>query len=127
MGDGGSYLLGFLLATISISISSNDNYLNPLIPLSVFIYPIMDMTNVIFGRIYKKKSPFFPDRSHLHHKLIDSGFSERNLIYIIFGYIQFIMVITIFMNYGIENKLIIITSFIILIFTIFKSNKNLIK
>ncbi len=126
MGDGGSYLLGFLLASISICISSTGDYLNPLMPLSVFIYPLLDMTNVIFGRIYRKNSPFFPDRSHLHYKLIDKDFSEKNLIYIIFGYIQFIMIITMYLNYEIENKLFLIISFILLIFTFLKSNRNLI-
>ena len=35
---------------------------------------------VIIGRIIKKESPFIADRSHLHHKLIDSGYSELGTV-----------------------------------------------
>ena len=48
-----------------------------------FLIPISDMSNVIFKRIREGKSPFFPDRSHLHHKLIDAHFSENNVLLIL--------------------------------------------
>lgn len=91
MGDGGSYFLGSLLAcTALISSSSNFNFdsyqLNiiPFIPLLIIFLPILDMTLVIFERIKNGYSPFYPDRRHLHHKLLKLGYSHRNTVKIIY-------------------------------------------
>ena len=42
----------------------------------LFLIPLIDMTYVIYMRIKFKKSPFFPDRSHLHQRLLNKGYSE---------------------------------------------------
>lgn len=85
MGDGGSYLLGFLLASLSILLSQNSNkeeYIyTPLIMLAV---PIIDMTYVLFKRIKYRKSPFLPDRNHLHHRLIKCNLSHKKTVLVIY-------------------------------------------
>ena len=88
MGDSGSYLIGFSLSFISLftfsEITDSDGlYLDkfnlPLGILMLFI-PLFDMCLVVFNRLSKGKSPFFPDRSHLHHRLVDNGFSLENTV-----------------------------------------------
>ena len=85
MGDSGSYFLGSIISLLAITLMNDKSYegslLSPLIILSI---PILDMSSVIFKRIWESRSPFYPDRSHLHHKLIDLGFSHRKSVLFIY-------------------------------------------
>ena len=91
MGDGGSYFLGFNLATLSLIASNSliiENNINSLIIASLFPFillcvPILDMVFVILVRIYNLKSPFYPDRNHLHHRLLEFGINYKSTILII--------------------------------------------
>ncbi len=86
MGDGGSYLIGSSLASISILSSTTQPYgLNPLLPLLILLLPLCDMTRVIITRLSNGDSPFLPDRNHLHHKLLTIGFSERSTVHLIYS------------------------------------------
>ncbi len=95
MGDCGSYFLGFNLATLSIigsssKIISNQNLIsfnqfNIFLAVFLMFIPLIDMKFVILSRLLKRKSPFFPDNSHIHHKLLSFGINQKqsvNLIYI---------------------------------------------
>ena len=53
------------------------------------------MMIVISTRLIKRDSPFLADRSHLHHKLIDSGYSELGTVILIYSLSQWIAVLTI--------------------------------
>ena len=53
------------------------------------------MIIVILGRLINKDSPFLADRSHIHHKLIDSGYSELGTAIMIYSLSQWITVLTI--------------------------------
>nr|YP_002049162.1 Glycosyl transferase, family 4 [Paulinella chromatophora]ACB42952.1 Glycosyl transferase, family 4 [Paulinella chromatophora] len=84
MGDGGSYFLGFILAAMSIIISSQANSpINALLSLSVLAIPLFDMFIVIMNRISKRQSPFYPDRYHLHHRFLQIGFSPDYTVLLI--------------------------------------------
>ena len=86
MGDSGSFLIGFSLASLSImACTDSENNIDFIPILIMLLLPILDMIQVIFGRIIKSKSPFFPDRSHLHYKLIDLGFSQKNVFILYFS------------------------------------------
>ena len=93
MGDGGSYFLGFNLAMMTFLASSNsingENYFYLDKAFLMLFIPLLDMSTVIFYRLIKKRSPFFPDRSHFHHRLIDSGVTYNATLYLIF-FITFI-------------------------------------
>lgn len=82
MGDGGSYFIGSVISFLSIDnqVLPLSNYfsLNNLVGIILIIgLPLLDMTNVIIMRLSNKKSPFYPDRSHFHHKLIDLGLNHK--------------------------------------------------
>ncbi|EMI55035.1 MraY family glycosyltransferase [Rhodopirellula sallentina] len=84
MGDGGSYLVGFLIAVAMLMATfvggpSDDGTLRPhavLAPLCVMVVPLYDMISVLWIRIREGRSPFLGDHSHLSHRLVDLGLSR---------------------------------------------------
>lgn len=84
MGDAGSMLLGFLLAWSLIYLShENVGRIAPVHVLWCVALPVMDTFAVMYRRFRKGRSPFKPDRQHLHHLLLDAGFSPRGVLLII--------------------------------------------
>ncbi len=83
LGDFGSLLIGSVITYFIFSIlhSENqvitDNWINrSLIAVLLLIYPLTDTLIVYILRAKSGNSPFLPDRRHLHHKLIDKGYSH---------------------------------------------------
>lgn len=79
MGDSGSMTLGFLLAVTAIV--SGGKVATAFLVLG---FPILDGLWVAGRRIAAGHSPFLADRSHLHHRLLDVGFSERTTVIFIY-------------------------------------------
>ena len=91
MGDGGSYFLGFTLAAISIvGPAKGLTTVSLLMPLLILSLPLADMSAVIMGRISEGRSPFYPDRRHLHHRLLRAGFSHRRTVLLIYAFTQWL-------------------------------------
>jgi len=102
MGDGGSYFLGFKLAAVSImllnAIAPETSGINSIFkyysPLLILILPYFDMIRVVLFRLSRGSTPFLPDRSHIHYKILDSGIKHKNVVI----YLYFICVLTIIPN-----------------------------
>ena len=77
MGDGGAYLIGFLWSSLAITgvMSSPSSSAVLWMPYLLLLVPIADMVYVIVNRVSNGKSPFYPDRCHLHHRLLAQGAS----------------------------------------------------
>lgn len=81
MGDTGSTFLGFALGCISIlGLIKSYAAIAIAVPLLVLGLPIFDTAFAIFRRIANGKSIMQADRGHLHHRLIDMGFSQRQTV-----------------------------------------------
>ena len=94
MGDGGSYFLGFSLAAISIvGPAKGLTTVSLLLPLLILSLPLADMSAVIMGRLRSGRSPFYPDRRHLHHRLLRAGFSHRRTVLLIYVFTQWLAAI----------------------------------
>lgn len=84
IGDAGTLAMGIIMSSFVVHILSAETgccNINPnlgLIPftLAVMCIPIFDTLRVMSARIARKKSPFYPDKTHLHHLFIDLGFSH---------------------------------------------------
>jgi UDP-GlcNAc:undecaprenyl-phosphate GlcNAc-1-phosphate transferase len=84
MGDGGSYLVGFLIAVSMLMATfaggpAPDGSLRPhavLAPLCVMAVPLYDMVTVLWIRVREGRSMFQGDHSHLSHRLVDLGLSR---------------------------------------------------
>lgn len=69
MGDAGSMMIGFTAIWLLIGASQNSGspMIRPVTALWLIAVPLMDMVAIMFRRLKQKKSPFKPDREHLHH------------------------------------------------------------
>lgn len=86
MGDTGALFLGFTLAVMSVQgVFKLHTVISFLVPLSIFALPLLDTTVAIIRRVAHGKSPFSPDRGHLHHKLVDMGFTQKNAVRILYA------------------------------------------
>lgn len=83
MGDSGALFSGFLLATLSITGVMKAAALAIILPFVVLAVPIMDVTFSTIRRILKGKSPFVADAEHIHHKLLNAGFSQNMTVAIL--------------------------------------------
>lgn len=85
MGDTGSTLLGYMLSVIAVGgMFKTTITISFLIPVIALGLPIFDTAFVIIRRILSGKSPMAPDKTHLHHKLIELGFSQIKTVLIIY-------------------------------------------
>ena len=89
MEDTGSNFIGFTLAVISIlGVAKTYTAIIVVAPLLVLALPIFDTSFAIIRRIIKEKSlkaVFKADRGHLHHKLVDKGYSQKQAVFILYG------------------------------------------
>ncbi|MCP4973908.1 MAG: undecaprenyl/decaprenyl-phosphate alpha-N-acetylglucosaminyl 1-phosphate transferase, partial [Prochlorococcus sp.] len=60
------------------------------LPLLILSLPLADMSAVIMGRLREGRSPFYPDRRHLHHRLLRAGFSHRRTVVLIYVFTQWL-------------------------------------
>ncbi len=84
IGDSGSHLLGIIFCLLTLntihteatSHSTTDNYSHVAFCLAVMAHPVMDTLRVMTMRICNGNSPFKADKTHLHHAIINIGFSH---------------------------------------------------
>lgn len=115
MGDTGSLFIGFQLATISIigvGQLKGVTAMTLLIPVTVLFIPIFDTLSAITRRIKKKKNIFHADKEHIHHRLLDIGFSQR-MVFIITVFITFLFSL-ISLGYMFNSKKIMIVLLILI-------------
>ena len=95
IGDAGTLMLGIVICDIVMSMLTKDSKCSTFMAksngcviafaLAVLAVPIFDTLRVMFGRIFRGRSPFLPDKTHLHHAFITYGFHhlETSLLEII--------------------------------------------
>ena len=78
MGDSGALCLGFILAAVSIQgLLKTASTVVLLLPLLVLAVPILDTSFVVARRLKHSQPIYAADRSHLHHRFLNIGFSQR--------------------------------------------------
>ena len=123
MGDTGSLVIGLILSVLAIRVINNginiptDHFYTqkgPFIAISLLSIPLYDTFRVFFIRVLSGYHPLHPDRNHIHHALLDLGFSHKKssiLLYIFSVFIVFISYFMIDMSLGLS---IFILSIIVL-------------
>lgn len=85
MGDTGSMFLGYMLACISVQgLMKTYTVISFAMPILVLGLPIFDTIFAIVRRVVTGRSIMSPDRGHLHHRLLDMGFSQRQTVAILY-------------------------------------------
>ena len=100
LGDGGSLMLGTLLASFVFAMLTSGgpceqldaDRLSPVaFTLAIMSVPVFDTLRVMMSRIFRSLSPFHPDKTHLHHLFIDLNFSHLATSYAIITGNMFVM------------------------------------
>ncbi|KMY29161.1 glycosyltransferase family 4 protein [Lysinibacillus xylanilyticus] len=85
MGDTGALFLGFMISVLALLGFKNVTVVSLIIPVIILGVPISDTFFAIVRRVRMKKKWSDPDKSHLHHRLLDIGFTHRQTVLIIYG------------------------------------------
>lgn len=121
MGDTGSMFLGYILACISIQgLMKTYTIISFAVPVLVLGLPIFDTLFAIIRRAVTGKPIMAPDRGHLHHRLLDMGFSQRQTVTILYTLtaILCLTALVIFLQDAIRG-LILVAAVIVIIFVSF--------
>ena len=100
MGDTGSMLIGLLLATSTITLTGQldpnavtsagaafvPTLLPLVVPLAVVAVPLIDLGLAVVRRTRARRSPFAPDKQHLHHRLLEMGHTQRRAVLLMYGW-----------------------------------------
>ena len=114
LGDGGAYMLGFIVAIIGIFLASKYESVSPWYILAIFIYPVWEVIFSISRRILIGRSALEADANHLH-TLIYKNITQNNpltTLFILSAILPFIIVSTTYANHSITN-IIVICCFIV--------------
>jgi UDP-GlcNAc:undecaprenyl-phosphate GlcNAc-1-phosphate transferase len=100
MGDSGSMLLGLVLSASAVTLTGQfapdqisagaagsqasfvPTLLPLLLPISLLVIPMLDLVLAVVRRTRAGRSPFAPDKQHLHHRLLEIGHSHRRAVLI---------------------------------------------
>ncbi len=87
MGDSGALVLGFTLATVSVAgLLKTASTIVLFLPLVVLAVPIIDTSFVVAKRLKYGRPIYSADRSHLHHRFLNIGFSQRRAALVMWGW-----------------------------------------
>lgn len=112
MGDGGSQFLGFAVGVLAVMLTQHfDTSLSPALPLLLLGLPILDTLLVMGQRIYEKRSPFSPDRYHIHHKLLALGFDHYEAVFIIYVLQSVLVVSAYFLRY--QSDIVLVSLYLL--------------
>lgn len=100
MGDSGSMLIGLVLSASAVTLTGQfagneisqgasgsrasllPTLLPVLLPISIMVIPLLDLVLAVVRRTRAGRSPFAPDKQHLHHRLLEIGHSQRRAVLI---------------------------------------------
>ncbi len=86
MGDCGSLTLGYVLAALLVSGSQRDGHHVPLVAWAIVVaLPLLDTLLVMARRMRYGHSPFLPDRTHLHHRLMTLGLAHPSVVAVMYA------------------------------------------
>jgi len=106
MGDTGSLLLGLILSILAIKVINTGVYITedimfvrkgPFVAIAILSVPLYDTFRVFFMRVFNGKHPLHPDRTHIHHVLLDLGFGHKKVSLIICFVNLLIIILSFFM------------------------------
>ncbi|MDR0300388.1 MAG: undecaprenyl/decaprenyl-phosphate alpha-N-acetylglucosaminyl 1-phosphate transferase [Streptococcaceae bacterium] len=98
LGDTGALFLGFMLSIFSLQGLKNATAVATLTPLLILGVPLTDSVVATIRRTLNKQKFYLPDKMHLHHRLLQLGFTVRGAVYLIYGIASIFASIAIILN-----------------------------
>jgi UDP-GlcNAc:undecaprenyl-phosphate/decaprenyl-phosphate GlcNAc-1-phosphate transferase len=96
MGETGAMLIGLLMSVATLAVTVDVDALDGfrfrnvpafmpvLLPIAVILLPLADLLLAVVRRTARGRSPFSADRGHLHHKLVDGGYTQRRAVLLLY-------------------------------------------
>jgi UDP-GlcNAc:undecaprenyl-phosphate GlcNAc-1-phosphate transferase len=122
MGDSGSMVVGLVLAAAATSATTSADpqafdsalgslafYLPLLIPLAVLALPFIDLVLAVIRRVSRGRSPFAPDKQHLHHRLLELGHSHRRAVLLLYFWSALVAFAGVGVSFKREQSFVIVT------------------
>jgi UDP-GlcNAc:undecaprenyl-phosphate/decaprenyl-phosphate GlcNAc-1-phosphate transferase len=118
MGDAGALLLGLMMASSAIVVTGNlppqllaDNdlfgrsqligaFIPVILPIVVVLLPLLDFGLAVIRRTARGRSPFSPDRQHMHHRMLDMGHTDRNAVFVFYAWTAIVSLSVLLMYIG---------------------------
>jgi UDP-GlcNAc:undecaprenyl-phosphate/decaprenyl-phosphate GlcNAc-1-phosphate transferase len=123
MGDAGSQLLGFAVGVLSLrATQSGTSALSAATPVLLLALPILDTLSVMVQRVSEGRSPFSPDKNHIHHKLLALGFSHHEAVMVIYAIQADLFLLAYWMRYESDIAIMgVVSAFFVVSITIFQA------
>lgn len=130
MGDTGALLLGYVLATVSVTgmfkFYAIVTFIVPVLALAV---PLSDTVFAFTRRMLKGQSPFHADRGHFHHKLIDMGLNQKQAVAVLYAVSAILgLAGVVLTSSGILRDVVLLLAFVIAVsiwFFVFRHNDHI--
>ncbi|MET1034872.1 MAG: MraY family glycosyltransferase [Arthrobacter sp.] len=96
MGESGAMIIGLMMSVAAIAVTADLDalggfrfrnvpaYMPILLPIAVILLPLADLLLAVIRRTATGRSPFSADRGHLHHKLVDGGYTQRQAVLLLY-------------------------------------------
>ncbi len=120
MGDSGSLFLGYCMGFFSVMLLNySGGTISPVAPLMILGVPILDTLVVMGGRKLHGKSISSPDKTHIHHRLLDLGFGHRFSVLLVYG-LSYLLAVSALLLHGIRDsiQIIVLVTFCIVIYSL---------
>lgn len=99
MGDTGALFLGYCIAVFSLlGLYKSVTLFSLIIPIIILGVPVFDTAFAILRRLLNNQKISSPDKSHMHHRLIEMGLSHRNTVLVIYGFGIFFSLCAVFLT-----------------------------
>ena len=121
MGDSGAYLIGYMIAALSLLNSQKGAVMAAMIaPVMALALPILDVAYALLRRGLRGLPLFRPDRGHIHHLLIKTGLSRKHAVLVLYGIslISLIGGLIVFVENGRHLPVFFGFAFVVLIFVL---------
>lgn len=116
MGDTGALFLGYIIAVMSLLGFKNVTLISFVIPVIILGVPISDTFFAIIRRLVNKQPLSAPDKSHLHHCLLNIGFTHRQTVIVIYAMATFFgLVAVIFSQAKVWGAVLLIVTVLLII------------
>jgi UDP-N-acetylmuramyl pentapeptide phosphotransferase/UDP-N-acetylglucosamine-1-phosphate transferase len=116
MGDTGSLTSGFIISCLVIQYIEKGGHSAPAISVALLSIPVFDTLRVFVLRVLHGRSPFMPDRNHIHHKLLELGLPVSKAVLVLLTVNAVCLLFALFFSeWGNQRLLLAIIGFITLL------------